>query len=180
MEDGLRLAMAQGDLLRETRLEEDTHAATESLKVTLADIKVSAPSISLLSNVTCRVVESVGELDIDYWARQRDDTIHCSDYARMLAEAEIDLLVGVGPHATLARTIGDTWPRPLEEPIVLSTIVNSADDGEAPTSDDGFIRAVAGAYEAGLEISFAGLFAGEVRRRISLPSYPFQRRTHWF
>jgi acyl transferase domain-containing protein len=41
------------------------------------------------------------------------------------------------------------------------------------------VKAVAGAYEAGLGISFAGLFAGETRRRISLPSYPFQRRRHW-
>lgn len=180
VEDGLRLAMAQGDLLRETRLEEDTQAATENLKVTLADIKVSAPSISLLSNVTCRVVESVGELDINYWARQRDDTVHCSDYARMLAEVGIDLLVGVGPHTTLARAIGDTWPKPTEKPTVLSTLASSADDAEAPASDDGFVRSVAGAYEAGLAISFAGLFAGEVRRRISLPTYPFQRRTHWF
>ena len=46
-------------------------------------------------------------------------------------------------------------------------------------TDVGFLNAVAKAYEAGLTISFAGLFAGESRRRISLPSYPFQRRRHW-
>ena len=39
--------------------------------------------------------------------------------------------------------------------------------------------AVAGAYEAGLDISFEGLFAGETRRRISLPGYPFQRERYW-
>ena len=43
----------------------------------------------------------------------------------------------------------------------------------------GFARAVAKAYEAGLPISFEGMFTGEARRRISLPSYPFQRRRHW-
>ena len=32
---------------------------------------------------------------------------------------------------------------------------------------------------AGLTISFAGLFAGETGRRISLPSYPFQHLRHW-
>ena len=39
--------------------------------------------------------------------------------------------------------------------------------------------AIAGAYEAGLPVSLAGLFAGEARRRIALPGYPFQRRRHW-
>ena len=46
-------------------------------------------------------------------------------------------------------------------------------------SDTGFLNEVAKAYEAGLTVSFEGLFAGERRRRISLPSYPFQRRRHW-
>ncbi|MYB52718.1 MAG: SDR family NAD(P)-dependent oxidoreductase, partial [Acidobacteriia bacterium] len=40
-------------------------------------------------------------------------------------------------------------------------------------------QAVAEAYQAGLPVRFAGLFAGEARRRISLPSYPFQRERYW-
>ncbi|MXW29533.1 MAG: SDR family NAD(P)-dependent oxidoreductase, partial [Chloroflexi bacterium] len=43
----------------------------------------------------------------------------------------------------------------------------------------GFVETVAGAYEAGLPLSFPGLFAGESRRRVALPGYPFQRRRHW-
>ena len=43
----------------------------------------------------------------------------------------------------------------------------------------GFAAAVAEAYEAGLRINFEGLFAGETRRRISLPGYPFERRCYW-
>ena len=45
--------------------------------------------------------------------------------------------------------------------------------------ETGFAEAVSGAYEAGLGVSFAGLFAGERRRRVSLPTYPFQRERHW-
>ncbi len=37
----------------------------------------------------------------------------------------------------------------------------------------------AAAWEAGSEVSLAGRFAGESRRRISLPGYPFQRRRYW-
>ena len=42
-----------------------------------------------------------------------------------------------------------------------------------------FARAVGGAYEAGLPVSFPGLFAGERRRRVALPTYPFQRERYW-
>ena len=45
--------------------------------------------------------------------------------------------------------------------------------------DSGFVRAVAGAYEAGVAVSFEGLFAGERRRRVTVPTYPFQRARYW-
>ena len=48
-----------------------------------------------------------------------------------------------------------------------------------PVAARGFAAAVAEAYEAGLRINFEGLFAGETRRRISLPDYPFERRRYW-
>ena len=47
-----------------------------------------------------------------------------------------------------------------------------------PESTD--VPAAARAYEAGHELDFQRLFAGETRRRISLPGYPFQRRPFWF
>ena len=50
---------------------------------------------------------------------------------------------------------------------------------EAVPASDGFVEAVAGAYQAGLPVRFEGLFAGETRRRIPLPGYPFQRQRHW-
>ena len=53
------------------------------------------------------------------------------------------------------------------------------DGGDSPQRDGASVAEAAAAYEAGLPVSFAGLFAGEARRRISLPAYPFQRRRHW-
>ena len=44
---------------------------------------------------------------------------------------------------------------------------------------DGFVEAVSGAWEAGLGLRFEGLHAGELRRRLSLPTYPFERRRYW-
>ncbi|MXX89418.1 MAG: SDR family NAD(P)-dependent oxidoreductase [Boseongicola sp. SB0665_bin_10] len=56
-----------------------------------------------------------------------------------------------------------------------TTIVEIGPDGEG-----GHVRSAANVYEAGLALDFAGLFAGEARRRISVPGYPFQRRSFWF
>ena len=44
---------------------------------------------------------------------------------------------------------------------------------------DARVKAAAADYQAGLDVSFSELFQGETRRRISLPSYPFQRKRYW-
>ena len=60
--------------------------------------------------------------------------------------------------------------------------VPSRDSGDplaVPSPQGADVVAAASAYEAGEEVSFERLFAGETRRRIPLPGYPFQRRRHW-
>ena len=57
----------------------------------------------------------------------------------------------------------------------------SGGEGAAASSaeGDGFVEAVSGAWEAGLGLKFEGLHAGELRRRLSLPTYPFERQRYW-
>ena len=175
LDEGLRIAVALGEL-RETQ---DLQAANETLQRTLDGITIAAPSLPLVNSVTGQMVESVDALDIDYWIREDQVSALLSGHAEILTELGVDVVVGIGADSTMGQTVGIAWPDSAEKPIVISTLASKSNDGDTPESDDGFVRAVAGAYEAGLDISFTGLFAGEARRRISLPTYPFQRRRHW-
>ena len=106
-----------------------------------------------------------------------------------LAPVQVPLLDGMSgqmiqPGATPDRS---TWSasvfRSPESPGALAT---SAALGETtivevgPDGESGHVRSAAKVYEAGLALDFAGLFAGEARRRISVPGYPFQRRSFWY
>ena len=64
-------------------------------------------------------------------------------------------------------------------PAVLPDPGTPEGDGSTRNGDAAFVQVAARAYEAGLSIGFAGLFAGEKRRRISVPSYAFERRRYW-
>lgn len=97
-----------------------------------------------------------------------------------LAGLAVDVVVEIGPASMTDNAIGDAWPADSEAPVLLATLGNPSDDVDSPELDEGFLRAVTGVYQAGLDISFTGLFASETRRRISIPTYPFQRRRHWF
>ncbi len=74
----------------------------------------------------------------------------------------------------------------FRSPESSGAIAKSADLGESTVVEVGcdggsnHVRTVAQMYEAGLALDLAGLFAGEARRRISVPGYPFQRRSFWF
>ena len=85
--------------------------------------------------------------------------------------------------ATPGRT-GVQWPvLPADDedraPAVLSSLRRDAAEDGGSSARGAFVEAVAGAYVAGLDLCFEGLFTGEERRRVSLPGYPFQRRRYW-
>ena len=122
-------------------------------------------------------MESEDALDEAYWQRQMRESVAFDRCVEALAELGVQVVVEIGPDAVLGPIDSLGRPESADDsrvPIVLSSL-----RAEVRRRDDGFVAAVAGAYEAGLAVSFAGLFAGEARCRISLPSYPFQRRRHW-
>ena len=173
LDDGLRIAAARGTAMARPKARMaaaapgsgGATAAREDglaeLEAAIAGVDTRAPSLTLVNLGKGRAMESGQAPDPAYWlglSRARGRPGRCK--AR-LAELNVQLVleIGAGPTAGPARL--DSWP---ETPVEC---------------DAGFAESVARAYEAGLPVSFAGLFAGEQRRRISLPGYPFERRRHW-
>ena len=141
------------------------------------------PSVPLVSNLTGRLLDRDQPMDAVYWRRQARAPVAFRRGVETLAEMGVDVVVEVGPHAVLGPLVSMIWPESASgaAPVVVQSLVRPPRVAEAPVADTsgGFVPAVAAAYEAGLDIEFAGLFAGESRRRISLPGYPFQRVHHW-
>ena len=168
LEDGLRLAAAGGD----------AEAALEG-------VAIAAPSVGLVSSLTGRVMDPDQALDGTYWRRQTTgDPASLSGCAETLAALGVDVVIEIGRDAVLAPLLAEAWPKAADNeaaPTLLSSLRQSSGGEEeaAGHADGDFVEAVARAYEAGLGVSLAGLFAGETRRRISLPGYPFQRRRFW-
>ncbi len=148
-------------------------------------ISASPPSIAMVSDVTGRVMEEGEVPDSKYWRRHARQAVQFRKGIGALVELGVDVAIEVGPNAVLGPLVSLVWPGSadvsdaMEAPIVLQSMIRPWDDIPTPESEDVFVNAVAGAYEAGLPISFAGLFAGEERRKIELPGYPFQSERYW-
>ena len=129
-------------------------------------------AMPLVSDVTGDAVRTGEELDADYWVRQARAPVRFGAALRTLENLGVGAIVEVGPRPVLGPLAALAWPESGGgTPAVLSSLT------EGPGAS--FARAVGGAYEAGLPVSFAGLFAGERRRRVALPTYPFQRERYW-
>ena len=154
--------------------------ALDDLEAALADVVLAPPSLTLVSNLTGRAVEPGEVLDGTYWKRHAREPVAFASGVRTLADLGVDLVVEIGPHSVLGPMVSLSWPPSTEsagDPVVLWSMRQPSIN--APAGHSTFVKAVAGAYAAGLSIDFTGLFAGEARRRISLPGYPFQRECHW-
>ncbi|MCY3760212.1 MAG: beta-ketoacyl synthase N-terminal-like domain-containing protein, partial [Gemmatimonadetes bacterium] len=181
LEEGLRLAAVRGA----------TDPARNGQEAVLEATAISPPALPFVSSVTGRVLDADG-LDREYWQRRGQEPVAFDRCAETLAGLGVQAVLEIGADAVLAPMFSRAWPKPGDgrqadgngsrasasggspgAPVALSSLRQDSQ------GDDAFVSAVAGAYEAGLAVSFAGLFAGETRRRISLPGYPFQRRRHW-
>ncbi len=153
--------------------------ALDALAGSLDRVAISPPSIDVISNLSGRVVEPGTVLDGAYWRRHARERVSFGGAVRTMAELGVDLVIEIGPRSLLAPMAVSAWPDTAPPPRVISSMGPPVEDAAAPGPDRGFVDAVAEAYAAGLKLRFDGLFAGESRRRISIPDYPFQREHYW-
>ena len=153
----------------------------DDLEAAASRLATAPPAVPLVSNVTGRVAGRREVEEPSYWPRHARAPVRFATGVKTLAESGVTVLVEIGPRAVLGPMAALSWPAPdapepggPSGPRVLASVA-----GDREPADAAFARAVAMAYQAGLEVSFAGLFAGERRRRVPVPHYPFRRERYW-
>ena len=152
--------------------------ALDGLEAYFEDVEVAEPDVVMVSTMTGERVSTDTRLDGSYWRRQARAPVAFSQAVETLAGLDVDVVVELGPHGVLGPMVSLGWPE-SPAPAVLSSLRRPSRDETMADVDGSFVAAVGGAYEAGVPVRLEGLFAGEERRRVSLPGYAFQRRRHW-
>ena len=154
--------------------------ALDDLEAVVDGLDVAEAACLYVSSMTGRAIGPDERLDGAYWRRQARRPVAFRRCVETLAQAGVEVVVEVGPQAVLGPMVQMGWPDTAPAaPVSISSLQGPARDRAAAGDDGGFTGAVAAAYEAGLAVSFEGMHAGEQRRRISLPDYPFERLRHW-
>ena len=154
--------------------------ALDDLEEAFSQVSFAPPTMPFISNLSGKLLDPGAVLDAAYWRRQMRSPVAFRACVATLADLRVGAVVEIGPHEVLGPMTTLAWPDSAPEaPATLSSLKRPGRRVSQEEAKEAFHAAVAGAYEAGLLLRFDGLFAGESRRRISLPGYPFRRDRHW-
>ena len=130
-----------------------------------------APRLALVSNLTGQFADPDMRLDAGYWRKHAREAVQFQSSMNALRTKGIRLFLEIGPSPILLgmgrQVVAD------EDAVWLPSLRRGSDEWSEMQ------RTLATLYTRGVDVDFAGFDAGYGRRRIALPTYPFERERHW-
>ena len=132
-----------------------------------------APQIPYVSNVTGQWITAEEATSPEYWAGHVRQTVRFSEGAGELMKDSKRILLEVGPGQTLFQLVRQHPDRKSEQPVVST--LGASREQELPN----LLASVGRLWLAGAALDWRGFYENEHRRRIVLPTYPFERKRCW-
>jgi acyl transferase domain-containing protein/acyl carrier protein len=137
--------------------------------------KLSPPKIPFISNVTGAWISAAEATNPRYWARHLRQTVFFARGVGELLKESGRILIEVGPGHTLSGHV-----RQHPEKGVDQTVLTSMRHPREEQSDvDVLLTALGKFWLAGGQVDWANVHAGQQRRRVPLPTYPFERKRYY-
>jgi phthiocerol/phenolphthiocerol synthesis type-I polyketide synthase E len=147
----------------------------EPFRREVVKVALNPPSIPYLSNVTGTLITAAEATDPDYWVRHLRSTVRFADGLQTLLDEPETVLLEVGPGRVLG-TLARRHPGRDAHQAVISSLPHPL-DGEP--EDAALLGAAARLWLEGVSLQWPQLHAPERRRRVRLPTYPFERQRYW-
>ena len=133
------------------------------------------PALAYVSNVSGNWITAEDATDPAYWARHIRQAVQFNSGVSELFKNPERVLLEVGPGNTLT-VLTRHHPQRGAAQLVLSSL-RRVDEQEP---DEAFMLTTLGRlWLANVNVDWSRLSGGERRRRVPLPTYPFERRRYW-
>ncbi|HEY0078550.1 MAG TPA: SDR family NAD(P)-dependent oxidoreductase [Pyrinomonadaceae bacterium] len=140
------------------------------------DVTLRAPQIPIVSTMTGRWMTGAEATNAEYWTRQVREPVRFADAVGELLREPENLLLEVGPGQTLS-SLAKLHREAMPGRTILSSLPAH---GDAQGDVAYLLGTLARMWTAGVEIDWRAFDAGEgARRRVELPTYPFERERFW-
>ena len=143
----------------------------DSFERVAKEIRFSEPHIAIVSNVTGKMATSDLMTTPDYWRRHIRNPVRFADSIRALRESGQSVFLEIGPHPILTGMARAS----ATEPDVVWVASMNREKGNW----ESLLEALSTLYVRGVNLDWTGLHGGSRRKRLALPTYPFQRSRYW-
>lgn len=138
-------------------------------------VRTNPPQIPFISNVTGTWITPEQAMTQEYWARHLRQTVRFSDGVQELLKDSNRIFLEVGPGNTLG-----TLVRQHLSGAGSQAVLGSIRHPREQQPDETFILSTLGRlWLGGINVNWQGFYEGEKRRRLVLPTYPFEHRRYW-
>lgn len=137
----------------------------------------NAPRLPIISTYTGEWIEPGQETmsDPDYWVQQLRQPVRFSRAVTTLQETPGRVLLEVGPGKSLS-----TAAQQHRNPEAQQTVVDSLGHPTAQRPAlEAMLESLGRLWMADVNLDWNAFYGSQTRRRVPLPTYPFERKRHW-
>jgi acyl transferase domain-containing protein len=138
-------------------------------------VKRGQPNIPFLSNLTGTWISGAEATDPEYWAKHLRHAVRFEDGIKELLKNPDSVLLEVGPGSTLSSLV----KRRSEQPPGRAIVSSLRGAREQRPDVCSLLTALGQLWLHGVNVDWSGFHVHERRRRMALPTYPFQRERYW-
>ncbi len=135
------------------------------------EVQYLAPQLPLFSSMRLEMVGRNNLLDAAYWRHNLRHTVRFSSAIGKLYELGYRVFVEMGPSPILVRMGSQCVP--IGEGIWLPSLREDRDDWQQ------MLETVGQLYVNGVDVDWRGFYRHRRARKVTLPTYPFQRERYW-
>jgi acyl transferase domain-containing protein/acyl carrier protein len=183
LEDGLKLAVARGHLMQMSANQDDDLISDSKLlnyQDIVTQINYLSPQISIVSSITGKPIrEEIASPE--YWLDHLTQSTNFTSGIVSLYQQQCRIFLEIGFSQGLGKQCLETLPQ--SEPTFWLSTLRSHSGGFASSPDRDWqqlLKCLAILFTQGIEIDWDSFDRDYPRRRVQLPTYPFQRKRYWF
>lgn len=136
-----------------------------------ASISYSPARSELVSSLTGQLAAPGDFASASYWRRHLREPVRFADAARLVYERGCRAFVEIGPHPTLIGMARHFLPA---AGLAWAPSLRRQQDEQCQV-----LSGLAALWVAGVRVDWAHFYGDEQRRRVELPTYPFERERYW-
>ncbi len=149
--------------------------ALENFKQQIADISFNNIKIPFVSNTTGTWITREIAGNADYWVNHIRSTVNFVDGINKILEDQNTVFIEVGPGISLT-TLLSQFEKDNQKILSIPTIRHPR---KKVDDINFFFDTLTALWNYGADKQFDNWYEGEKRKRIPLPTYPFERKRHW-